>query len=217
MAKYSKADAASIAIKCAAQYKSELANKTLLFLCQDKHKRILSFEFSFRERNYMHLTGLIPVEYIDNKNNKHILSAVEFYNKCISKTLQTNQFEFYKDGNTQLKLEVLPKMICKNLSAKMIGDYNTFTPKLQTDKLVGKIDGIMGFDLDKNENRYLPNTLLKADIRNLSTSTVRIIATFRKPINASSYQEITYKVNNIAWQNITLPENLNYLSDLLLQ
>ncbi|MGN1419735.1 MAG: PBECR4 domain-containing protein [Acutalibacteraceae bacterium] len=212
---YSKRGAAAIVINSAMQYKSELLNRTLLFVSTDKHKNIRTFEVTFRERNYMHLTGLVPVEFIDHNGESHILSANEFFNKCITKTLQTNQFEFHKDGTTQLKLTVLPKMICKNLSATMIGDYDTFTPKLKTDKLVGKTSGIMGFTKDNIEHKFLPNTLLNADIRDLSTSTLRIIATFRKNATDEEYKELTYKAKKVEWDRIKFPEEIEYLKSFV--
>lgn len=163
----------------------------------------------------MHLTGLVPIPYQDNDNKRHILSASEFFNKCITKTLSQNQFDFHKDGTTQLKLSVLPKMICKNLSATMIGDYDTFSPKLKTDKLIGKTSGIMGFTKDSIEHKLLPNTLLNADIRDLSSSTLRIIAAFRKDESEKSYSELTYKANSVPWDTIKLPEDLIYLYQII--
>lgn len=212
---YSKKDAASIVIKGAIQYKEELLNKTLLFICTDKHKKVQTFEVTFRERNYMHLTGLVPINFIDHNNENHILSAKEFFNKCITKTLKTNQFDFNKDGTTHLKLCVLPIMISKNLSATMIGDYDTYTPKLKTDKMIGKMNGIMGFMKDKVENKFLPNTLLNADIRDLSKKPLRIIATFRKNENEIQYKEITYKAKKVEWDKITFPEEIVYLKPLI--
>lgn len=212
---YSKKDAASIAIKCAEQYKNELLNKTLLFVCTDKHKKVHIFEVMFRERNYMHLTGLVPIEFVNQNKEKHILSAAEFFNKCITKTLKTDQFDFYKDGSTSLKLDVLPIMICKNLSATMIGDYDTYRPKLKTDRLVGKTSGVMGFMVDAIEQKYLPNTLLSADIRDLSKSPLRIVATFRKNEKDDKYSELTYKAKNVKWDMLTFPKNIDYLKSLV--
>ena len=107
---YSKKDAVSIVINSAEQYKKELLNRTLLFICTDKHKNVHTFEVTFRERNYMHLTGLVPIDFVDHNGEKHKLSASEFFNKCITKTLSPNQFDFHQDGTTQLKLAVLHKL-----------------------------------------------------------------------------------------------------------
>lgn len=47
MAKYTKEQAVKIITDCAEKYNNELLNKTLLFICTDKHKHIVYYEFSF--------------------------------------------------------------------------------------------------------------------------------------------------------------------------
>lgn len=212
-----KTQAASLVVKYSQSYKNELNNKNLLFLCLDKHKNPVFYEFSFRERNYMHLTGLVPVVFRDINGALHKLTANEFYDKCISGTLTDVQFEFKKDGTTPLKLTLLPQILTKNLSAKMIGNYDKYTPLLQTDKLVGKIDGVIGFEVDAKEGIYLPNTLLKANIKDLTNNTNRIIAAFRKDKNAEKYEELTYTAKNIEWDKVKsrLPKEYIYLKKLL--
>lgn len=58
MKHYTKEQAISIVVSCAERYRDELANKNLLFICQDKHKRTTAIEFSFDASNFLHLTGL---------------------------------------------------------------------------------------------------------------------------------------------------------------
>ena len=74
-----------------------------------------------------------------------------------------NDFEFAKDGTTQLKLEVMPRLISKNLSATMICDYNSRNPKLVTDKLAGSTAACMEFVTTGPADRYVPNTVLKPE------------------------------------------------------
>ena len=62
------------------------------------------------------------------------INANQFFDLCVNRRLKENDFEFADDGTTQLKMQVLPKLVNKNLSAKMIGDYNNFYPKLYTEK-----------------------------------------------------------------------------------
>ena len=97
----------------------------------------------------------------------------------------------------------------------MIGDYDKYTPLLQTDKLVGKIDGVIGFEIDSKEGIYLPNTLLKADIRDLTNKTNRVILAFRKEKDAEKYEELTYKANKVDWDKIKIPEEYKYLESLI--
>lgn len=130
MKKFTKEQAISIVVKCAEKYKTELENKKLLFVCSDKHKKVSYIEFSFYRNNYMHLTGLKPNNFNDNK----IISANDFYQKCLDHKLSVSDFEFSKNGTTHMKLAVLPDIICKNLHANIIGDYNSPKPHLYTKK-----------------------------------------------------------------------------------
>lgn len=43
-----------------------------------------------------------------------------------------------------MKMRVLPSLMKKNLSAKMLGDYNMSQPKLYTDKIAGSLSACMG-------------------------------------------------------------------------
>ena len=165
MGQYTKEQAIKIVVTCAEAYKENLANKNLLFICQDKHKRTSAIEFSFDASNFLHLTGLkIKKKKHGSEESDDAISAKEFYEKCIAHRLSVSDFEFAKDGTTPLKLDVLPKLISKNLSATMIGDYNSQNPKLVTDKLAGSTAACMGFVPTGPANRYVPNTILKVDI-----------------------------------------------------
>ncbi len=82
--------------------------------------------------NFLHLTGLKVKKHkynadgIENTNDSDdTISAKEFYEKCLAHRLSASDFEFARDGTTPLKLDVLPRLISKNLSATMIGDYNS--------------------------------------------------------------------------------------------
>ena len=145
MGQYTKEQAIKIVVTCAEAYKENLASKNLLFICQDKHKRTSAIEFSFDASNFLHLTGLkIKKKKRGSEESDDAISAKEFYEKCIAHRLSVSDFEFAKDGTTPLKLDVLPKLISKNLSATMIGDYNSRNPKLVTDKLAGSTAACMG-------------------------------------------------------------------------
>lgn len=103
-----------------------------------------------------------------------------------------NDFEFAKDGTTLLKLEVLPRLISKNLSATMIGDYNSRNPKPVTGKLAGSTAACIGFVTTGPADRYVTNTVLKIDIRDYINNQVRVLAVYRKSMDADLYEEATY-------------------------
>lgn len=200
----SKKEALTIMFECAQKYKENLVNRSLLFICADKQKRTYCVEVTFDEANFQHLTG------VETDRNK--LSPRDFYNRCLEKRLSPDDFEFSSMGTTELKLQVLPALMCKNLSAKMIGDYNMSQPKLFTEKLAGGVSACIGFVRNEGKGRYIPNTVLRDDIRIRTRHVDRIIATYRKERNEIRYSEIVYMAKNVDWQKITLPDKYQYLS-----
>ena len=212
MGQYTKAQAISIVVACAEQYRENLANRNLLFICQDKHKRITAIEFSFDASNFLHLTGLkVKKHKYNGKDMDDAISAKDFYEKCLAHRLSVSDFEFAKDGTTQLKLEVLPRLISKNLSATMIGDYNSRNPKLVTDKMAGNTVACMGFVPTGPANRFVPNTVLKVDIRDYISNQVRVIAVYRKSMDDPKYEEATYYAKKVDWEAVTYPQPYEYL------
>lgn len=161
----------------------------------------------------MHLTG-VKEKTSAAKTDRH-LSAVDFYNKCLAHKLSPNDFDFSKDGTTHLKLEVLPTILCKNLTAKMIGTYNSSKPYLYTDKIAGSTKACIGFVVDSNNSCYVPNTLLKDNILNNLHSYVQVIAVFRKDICDPKYSELTYRAKNTNMSAVKLPKELSYLSSFI--
>lgn len=201
MRKYTKEEAIAIAVRCAEQYREELEGKSLLFLCTDKHKKIIPLEVSFYGNNYMHLTGL--------KTNK--LFANDFYQKCLDHKLSPSDISFSEDGTTQLKLEVLPAVIAKHLKATMIGDYHSGRPRLYTEKIAGSIHACMGFVLDPKIQEYVPNTVVKEDVRDMVKAALRVVAVYRKESSALRYEERTYLAKKTDLSSLEFPEELLYL------
>ena len=200
MTKYSKKEAIKIVTSAAKKYQNELVGKVLLFLYVDGHGRCGHLEASFSQNNFLHLTGF------DTQ-----LSPAEFFSRCIKNKLSANDFNFDKNGTTQLKLNVLPNIIAKDLSAKMIGDLDAQTIKLYTEKLIGNVTACMGFI--QCGKTYKPNTVLESNLKNYSKAPCRVIATFRKAQQEKTY--IVYRAKGIKWANISLPEEIAYLSSIL--
>lgn len=211
---YTKEQAITIVSTCAKSYQENLVDRSLLFVCMDKHKRISCVEFTFDVSNFLHLTGLKLKNAIDSNGKEYKLSATDFYHKCLNKKLSVREFDFAPDGTTSLKLDVLPLVINKNLSAGMIGDYNSMNPRLYTEKLVGGVKACVGFVLTAPSGRYVPNTVLKVDIRDYVTNTARVIAVFRKIKADELYAELTYKAKNVDWSSVQYPKEFAYLPSL---
>ena len=140
-----------------------------------------------------------------------LFHAQHFYEMCIDRRLSTDDFGFAEDGTTIWKMEVLPRLISKNLSANMIGEYNSSMPVLFTERLAGSTSACMGFVRSDENGRYVPNTLLKGDIRTLVHKADRIIVTYRKNRTDALYSEIVYAAKKIEWDTINLPEDLQHL------
>lgn len=201
-----KKEALSIVFSCAQSYKDNLINRCLLFISVDKHKTIHVLEVTFDTSNFLHLTGF--------KIDTSQISPAQFFDLCCNKRLSVNDFEFSSDGTTELKMEALPILINKSLSANMIANYGGNRPKLYTEKLAGSVKASMGFIKDRKTGKYVPNTVLSGDIRDSAHSTSRIIATYRKQKNEITYTELVHKVSKgIDWSKIIIPEPYSYLNE----
>lgn len=204
MAKYSKEQALKIVQKCAVKYQEHLLNKSILFLATNKHKHIIPVEVFFTKRNFQHLTGL--------KTDRATIPATRFFDLCIDERLSVDDYWIPDDGTTDLKLDILPMLISKNLSANSIGDFNGTGIDLYTEKLAGSIKGCMGFRIDADTGLLMPNTVLNKDIRECTKSPqYRIIATYRKRIKDERYFEIVYAAKGIIWDEIHLSDEYAYL------
>lgn len=73
----------------------------------------------------------------------------------------------------------------------------------------------MGFVFDQQLLKYVPNTLIQEDIRNIASSQGRVLTVYRKDIRADRYTEITYKAPKLEYSSIQFPEGFDYLSELL--
>lgn len=190
-----KKEALSIVFSAADMYQENLVNHSLLFLCMDKHKRTYCIEVTFDGSNFNHLTGL--------KTN---LSPSHFFQLCLDRRLKETDFEFSEDGTTDWKLDVLLRIVQKNLSANMIGIYNNSQPLLSTERIAGGISACMGFVRDGGIGRYIPNTVLKGDIRSLVHTADRILVTYRKSSSDDHYTEIVSCTKKVDWATIVLPD-----------
>lgn len=199
-----KEEALKILFKSAQLYKESLVNNNLLFICMDKHKRTSSLTIQFATTGFLHLTG---VKFNDRKS----MSSGEFFDKCLKRRLSLDEFELAKDGTTEKKLQILPLLFSKNLSATIVRDFSARTPVLVTDKLVGGVKGCIGFVYERTTGFYAPNTVLNLDIRTYISNQLRIIATYRKKKTDSGYEEIVYAAKKIDWEKIKYPQGFEDL------
>ncbi len=190
-----KKQALSIVFTAADEYKANLLGHSLLFICSDRNKAIYALEVTFDSSNFKHLTGF-----------KTSIAPNHFLQLCLDRRLKETDFDFAEDGTTPWKIDVLSRMVKKNLSANMIGIYNRSQPLLFTEKIAGNISACMGFCKTGEKNRYVPNTVLKGDIRSLVHHADRILITYRKKRHEPNYQEIVYAAKKFNWELLTLPD-----------
>jgi len=170
-------DIIKIITDCAILYKKNLCNKNFLFATKEN-----SFEVLFNASNYMHLTGV-----------KTTYKANEFFHLCLSKNIDSKKVEFRPDGFTKIKLRILERLINLPKNAKMIGDFDGYSLKLKTEKLIGNTNVVMGFI--RSENYFVPNTALEEDIRKIAVYPIQPILL----IASKKRTEKTY--NNIIFQS----------------
>ena len=219
-----KKEALAVVFSCADEYKENLVDHSLLFLCQDKHKTTYCVEVTFDISNFQHLTGFKTVrmdsessehdssdENVAQKTGKKKITAAHFFELCIDRRLSENDFEFAEDGTTPLKMKVLPSVVKKSLSANMIGFYNGLQPRLYTERIAGSVKACVGFVRDEDDGRYVPNTVLEGDIRQKVTRPDRILVTYRKKSDTAEYSEIVYAAKKVDWKTIKVPKEYPYL------
>ena len=112
-----------------------------------------------------------------------------------------------------MKLSYLPNILCKNLLANSVGDFNGSTLKLMTEKIVGNQHAFIGTIYIEEFGYYIPNTFVKGDIRDYGKNRKRIVSIFRRKQTEAEYTEITYLAKNVNWNNITFPDKYNLLLD----
>ena len=193
-----KKEAISIISKCAALYDANLCDRQLAFVYRDGNNRVGFVEAIFRSNNFMHFTG------IDTKNH---IKANAFYRNALDKRLKESDIQFKNSPTTELKLQILQNIMNIPFSARMIGDYNGAHLDLYTEKVAGTTTACLGLVLRGNE--YIPNTILKEDIRNITPKPPgKIFAIFRKPIRQDKYTELTFRNGNIDITKKCLPPDL---------
>lgn len=189
-----KKRAIQVITKAAKLYRDNLEDEKVLFLygipsevkkqLETKEKKLSSikaYEVAFHRYNFLHLTGV-------KLNTKETASAIHFYQKCLDKRLTENDFYMSKDGSTGQKLDILERMMSLKRNVTMIGDFTDRGPKLYAEKAAGNVCGCIGFVKDSNTKLNVPNTLLKKDIRDITSQpTQKVYAIISKHYTEDKY------------------------------
>jgi hypothetical protein len=172
-------DALAVVSKCVKVYSDNLSDKNILIIYLSNNL-LKTFEALFVPENYLHLTGLRPV------NKRKISSARDFYDVCLTGRLSIDDFDFYANGDTDRKLGILPNIVNITTTAKMFGEFGGGGRFLYTERLTGGQHYCLGFV--KSGTIYVPNTALAEDIRTVSKKPIsRVIAIFSKAVSDTKY------------------------------
>lgn len=202
----------STVTKAAKIYHKELEDQKILFVygipsevkkqIEENVERITClgfYEVVFHRTNFLHLTGL-------KLNKKKVSSAINFYSKCLDGRLSEEDFYLSKDGSTVQKLEVLTDMMNIKKTASMLGDFTDAGPRLYSEKIAGNIYACIGFVRDKYSNLNVPNTLLKKDIRTVSSKPQKkIYAVLSKKYSENKYSIVEKCDKSIDLSKVQLP------------
>ncbi len=198
-----KKKAISVITKAAKLYHEKLEDQKLLFIygvpsvinkqIAQNAETIMGinyYEVVFHRSNFLHLTGVII-------NKETTMSAINFYEKCIDGRLSEDDFMLSRDGTTDQKLDVIESMMNIKKTASMIGDFTDRGPKLYSEKVAGNVCACMGFVTDGYTKLNVPNTLLKKDIRDVSSKPLqKIFAIMSKEYTDEKYT-VVEKCDNI--------------------
>lgn len=186
--KTAKDEALRQIINLATLYEQTLRNKKILFITKSHNGKFENIEVMFKKENFFHLTGLK----LKNKN----ISPSLFYQACLNHKLSARDFEF-KGKTTNLKLEIFPQIIKIELLANQIGRFSDSGNLLKTDILVGTTrNSCLGLKFVEKNQIYVPNTILKEDIRKITNKRNRVIAILKKDLRQKQYEKVTYIAQN---------------------
>lgn len=198
-AEMQKADAIRIMSGCAKDYDKYLNHRNLLFVF-GAVDNVECFEAVFLPRTFMHLTGVEPVA-------SRIHSSSDFYKRILRGKLSARDFNLAPNGTTEMKLQVLPRLMQIHKNAKMVSDYDGSKTRLFTEKLAGGTTACLGFARDGD--LYYPNTALREDIRNLSlTRPSRVLMILRKTDKDVTYSDVCYIAKGVDVSSICWPDGV---------
>ncbi len=168
-------------VTCATEYKRTFSGKNYIHI-YECNKSLYHIESEFLNTNYLHLTGI-----------KTKLKPEDFFQQCVDNKISIRDIELKKDGTTELKISVLPSLKHIISCNALIGDYEQSHRRLIVDTVLGDAKKLMtiGFSL-KDTGYYVPQTLLKEDVKGLSNQLNKVVAVYSKSIDESFYNNCTF-------------------------
>lgn len=199
----SKQEAIDVITEAAKIYQKYFEDKNLLIVYGNKNSNSLSYsDLSFYEtiasrRNFTHLTGVLL-------NETNGIDTEFFYDKAIGKNnnrIFETDFNFRSDNTTFMKLDVIQTALNASENFELCGYFRNSSSHtdLDSDLLVGSRNSIVGFR--SAGNMFVPNTLLKGDIRDETASVNSVLAVFQKGRNDNQYTNTVCFAPDVHAQN----------------
>jgi hypothetical protein len=153
--------------------------------------------------NFKHLTGA----------GKKDMDAMVFYKRAIDKRLGIEDIIIDQRGFTDLKLDVLPRLMNIHNTARMVGDFDEKKKKIVADKFAGTTTSAMGFEF--SDNIYVPKTALRTSVNDVTQKATRsrIIAIFTRNRAVDVYTHMTYRAHDIELDQLSQNASLISIID----
>lgn len=92
-----------------------------------------------------------------NHQTNILIKQLCFFQDCLDNTVTVDDFNFDREGQSYLKLQVLKVATSKGMSAKMYSEYNGFILHefLNTEKLIGNNTLCLGFVKAKERTTFM--------------------------------------------------------------
>lgn len=181
---------------------SEYADTTLLFIFREKKSESYDYyEVRFGKNNFMHLAGI----------KSKTLSAIQFYEACVNKTIKREECNPRRDSNTMYaKVSIMKQMLdLRNSKCYKIGAKNLVTRDNDFEMATGNKNGVVGYDsrikirgsqkIDKTKSS-IPTTLLNNSITDYCTRPQKIMFILQKSDEESTYNKLFYEIKKELFQ-----------------
>lgn len=181
---------------------SEYADTTLLFIFREKKSEAYDYyEVRFGKNNFMHLAGI----------KSQALSAVEFYEACINKSIKREECNPRRDPDTMYaKVAIIEQMLdLRNSKCYKIGAKNLVTRDNDFEMATGNANGIVGYDsrikvrgtqkVDETKSP-IPTTLLNNPITDYCSRPQKIMFILQKLDGESTYSKLFFEIKKGLFQ-----------------
>lgn len=181
---------------------SEYADTTLLFVFREKKSDAYDYyEVRFGKNNFMHLAGI----------KSETLSANEFYEACIERTVTREDCNPRRDANTMYsKVAIMEQMLdLRNSKCYKIGEKNLVTRENDFEMATGNMNGVVGYDSRiriKGTNKVnrtkspIPTTLLNNSITDYCSTPQKIMFILQKADGENTYNKLFYEIKRGLFQ-----------------